>query len=96
MKEKIHEDDRKAAKTPLMIFLARFNDCTLWIHLSQNECQLNVIEVWSWIMGILSGDGLRPFINKELVTSIGKSDIEVVSTQYCKSAWTEGQQCFRL
>jgi len=31
MKEKVHEDDRMAAKTPSMIYYAKLNDNISWI-----------------------------------------------------------------
>jgi len=39
MKENMHEDDRKAAKTPSMIYYVKWNDCILGIHPWQNEHQ---------------------------------------------------------
>jgi len=41
-KEKVHEDDRKAAKTPLLIYYAPLDDCMLQIYLFQNELQRRV------------------------------------------------------
>jgi len=42
MKEKVHEDGTKAAKTPIMTYYAKLNDNILRIHPWQNECQQSV------------------------------------------------------
>ena len=39
IEEKVHEDDRMAAKTALLIFYAELNVCILQICLLQNEHQ---------------------------------------------------------
>jgi len=55
IKKKVHEDDRMAVETPLLIFHAKLNSCILWIRLLQNEHQWSandfgpvslVIEKW--------------------------------------------------
>jgi len=72
MKEKVHEDDRKAAKTPSMIYYARLNDNRLWIHPWQYERQRSIKDFWSCILGNLHGDLLWPFITEVLAGFIGK------------------------
>jgi len=47
IKEKVHEDDRMDAKTPLLIFNAKLNSCILRIHPLQNECEWSVNHFWS-------------------------------------------------
>jgi hypothetical protein len=47
VKENVHEDDRKPAKIPVMIYYAKSNDCKLQIHPWQNEHQWSVRKFWS-------------------------------------------------
>jgi len=63
MKEKVHEDGTKAAKTPSMISWAKLYDTILWIGPWQNEWQQSVNNVWSCMIGNLHGNRLQPFIN---------------------------------
>jgi len=72
MKEKVHEDSTKAAKTPLMIYQAKFYDCILWIRPWQNECQWSVNNFWSCIICNLHDDWSRPFISVVFVCFTGK------------------------
>jgi len=72
MKKKVYEDGTKAAKTPLMIYYAKINDNILWICPWQNEHPCSVNHFWSYIIGNLLGDQLRPFINAVLAGFIGR------------------------
>jgi len=45
MKEKVHEDDRKAAITASVIYYAKLNDNILWIHALLNEGQRSVSDL---------------------------------------------------
>jgi len=47
MKEKVHENDRKAAKTPLMIYYAKSINSILQISRWQIERQRSVNDFWS-------------------------------------------------
>jgi len=82
MKEKVHEDGTKAAKTPLMIYYAKINGNILWIRPWQNERQQSVNTVWSCIIATLCGDWLQPFINAILAGFIGKSDIHTLPASF--------------
>jgi len=50
IKENVHEEDRTAAKRPLLIFNAKVNGCILRIHPWQNERQQSVNNFWPCIM----------------------------------------------
>jgi len=82
MKEKVHEDGTKAAKTPLMIFQAKLNDTILWICPWQNERQWSVSDFWSCIIGNLRGDLLRPFINVVLAGFSGKRESHMLPAPF--------------
>ena len=56
MKAKIHEDDTKAAKTPIVILYAKSDDNRLWLRTWQNQHQQSVNDFWSCITGNLHGD----------------------------------------
>jgi len=47
IKEKVDEDYRMAAKTPLLMYYAKSNGCILGIHPWQNERQQSVNDFWS-------------------------------------------------
>ena len=71
MREKVHEDSTKAAKTLAKIYCAKLNDNILWICPGQNECQLSVNNFWSCVIGNLHGNWLWPFIYAVLPGFIG-------------------------
>jgi len=82
MKEKVHEDGTKAAKTPLMIYQTKLNDTILWIRPGQNERQQSVYEFWSCIIGNLRGDLLWPFIYVVLTGFLGKRESDRLPTPF--------------
>ena len=82
MKEKVHEDGTKAAKTPITIYYAKLNDNILWICQWQNECQQNVNNCWSCIMGNLCGDRVRSFLYAVLAGFIGKREIHTLPAPF--------------
>jgi len=47
IKEKVHEDDTKAAKTPLAIYYAQWSECILHIPMWEIERQCSVKDFWS-------------------------------------------------
>ena len=47
IKEKVHEDDRMAATTPLVTYYVKSNGCILWIHPWKNERQWRINNFWS-------------------------------------------------
>jgi len=72
MKEKVHEEDRKAAETLWIILYAISNDCTLQIHPWQDEHQQRIYDLWSCILGNQSGNWLRTYLNEVLAACTGK------------------------
>ena len=82
MKENVHEDDRKAAKTPLLVGYAKTNDYILWIHLWQNEHQWSANGFWSCILGNWSGDSLGTFIHEVWLACIGKRESDTLSASF--------------
>jgi len=72
MKEKVYEDDTKAAKSPLMIYYAKIRDNIFWIRPWQNERQRSFNHFWSCIIGNLLGEQLRPFLDAVLADFIGR------------------------
>jgi len=96
MKEKVHADSTKAAKTPLMIYYAKLNDNILWIHSWQNEHQRSVIEFWSWIIGTLGSNSLQPFINAVRAGFIGKRERHRLPAPFFKWKLGEGQRILVL
>jgi len=98
LKEKVHEDGTKAAKTPLMIYYAKFHDNILWIHPWLDELQRSVNDFWSRIICYLRGDCYRPFMNGVLAGFIGNRSgtcslphSENVHQQSVNELWFEGQ-----
>jgi len=96
MKETIHEDGTKAAKTPLMIYYAKLNDNILWKDAWQNERQWRVNNFWSGIIGNLRGNWLRPFINAVFARFIGKRERHTLPATFRKWASTEHRRILIL
>jgi len=61
-----------------MIDYAESNDCILWIHPWQNECQRSVNNSWSCILGNLVGDRFQIVINEVLAAFIGKRECKTL------------------
>jgi len=51
MKEKVNENNRKAAKSMWMKYYAKSTDCTLRLGGWQNECQQSINNFRSWKSG---------------------------------------------
>jgi hypothetical protein len=84
MKEKLHEDGIKAAKTPSMIYCAKLKDNILWIHTWQNKHQRSVNNFRCCINGNFSGDWFSPFLNEISAGFIGKREWHTLSARFCK------------
>ena len=92
MKEKVHEDGTKAAKILLMKYYAKWNDCILQIRLWQIERQQSINHFGCCILGNLSGDWLRPFLNEVLATFVGKRARDTLPAPFWKWVSTERQR----
>jgi len=82
MKQKVHEDGTKGAKTPSMIDYAKLNDNMVWIHKWQNEHQQSINNFCSCIIGNLHGHWLSPFINAVLAHFIRKTESHTLTAQF--------------
>ena len=71
IKEKVDENDRTAAKTPLLIFYAKLNSCIMRIRPLQNERQWSINDSWSCILGNLCGACSQTSVNHELAAYRG-------------------------
>jgi len=78
IKKKVNENARKAAKSTQMRDYTKSNDCILWIHTWQNECQWSVNDTWSFILGHPVGDRLQIVINTVFAAFIGKRESETL------------------
>jgi len=96
MKEKVHEDGTKAAKTPSMIYYAKLKDNMMLTRPWQNEHQRSVNDWWSCIIGNLRGDWLLPFINAVLAGIIGKRERHMLPAPLCKWMSTDCQRILVL
>ena len=68
------KDNRMAAKILLLIFYTIFNDCILWIHLWQNECQRTIKDFWSCQSGNEKVTMSLLYILTVLAAFIGKGE----------------------
>ena len=91
IKEKVYENDRKAAKTPLSIYYAKWNDRTLQICLWQIECQQSLNNFWPCKWGNWNVIWSVSFIIKVLVAFMGKNAIDDITTISWKWASTDNQ-----
>jgi len=91
MKEKVHEDYTKVAKSPLLIYYAKWNDRILQIRLWQNERQQSMNDFWICIVGNLGGDWLRPFLNEVLAVFMGQGESDTLPATFWKWVSTERQ-----
>ena len=82
MKEKVHEEGTKAAKTPSMIYWAKLNDNILWTHPWQNACQQRVDDFLSCIIGNLRGNLLQPSINTVLASFLAKRESHTIPAPF--------------
>ena len=72
MKEKVHKDNTKVAKTRSTMYYAEWNDYILQIHKGQNDHQLSITDFEYSVLDNLSGDWLQTFVNKLFAAFIGK------------------------
>jgi len=80
--DKVHQDDRKAAKTPILIYIAKLNGCILQTGLWQNECQQPVNNFWFCILDNHSGASSQTSINEELASIIGRQAGNIPTTAF--------------
>jgi len=92
IKENVHEDNRKAAKTWLLIFYATLNSCILRIRPLQNERQHSVNHFWSSKSGNVKVTRLMLDIMKVLAAFIGNGEIYMQSAPSWQRVSTERQQ----
>jgi hypothetical protein len=82
MNEKVYEDGTKTAKTPIILYYAKSKNSILWIRPWQTEDQCRVNDCWHCMMGNLSGDWFRPFINEELAGFIEKRESDMLPAPF--------------
>jgi len=90
--EKVHENDRIAAHTPLLTYCAKSNGCILRVCLRQNECQWSVNDFLSCTSRNENVIWSLLYIIKVLAACIGKRDSDTLTAKYWGWAPTERQQ----
>ena len=84
IKQWVHENYRKAAKTPLPINYVKWNDCILQIRPWQIECQQSVNDFWSWKSANWKMIWSLLFIITVLAAYAGKNFIDDIATNSWK------------
>ena len=92
IKEKVHEDNRKADKTPLMIYYTNWNNWILRICLWQNERQPSVNHFWFCKSGNYKVLWSLLYMIKVLASFIRKSESDRFPAPAWKWVSTEGQR----